>query len=1708
MRGDEIDAACRACLLREGIDPDAKGTDPDAEGNADRLLDLVVRLAALRDRQERLIEAQVAGLDARIGATSVDPFLRWMQTEAFDLLRTVLPGTADDAARSALAELRRHVAVVTTFELGDVDLAMLGHTPRWIAPGLLDADGAPRPLNLAHLLWIQRFAVLQVAPASDAALQGYLVLVNADDGSADMPDETRAKWVTGSRETLALLLNCPSEDMHVYADALIGAGEVARDVAQIDLIARHVRLAAEYKLSAKDLMALARMSTARPREDWVAAAAAAQAGLARFDDGAQMPGFRQRLAERERDALVPAFLQTRIAGDEELERTVTDSEQLYTYLLLDVNVTSAVPTSRIVEAISSLQLFTSRALAGLEPGVSFIDADGVDHRGTLAARWEIDKEYRQWEANQKLLLYPQNYIEPELRQITSPEFDALQQAVSGGDITPDSVEAAVNTYMKELAGVCDLSVCSFYAERRLDDDGTERTLHHVLAKAKWEPGRFFYRKLEADFGTIAELVDPTQYLKAMDWTYWQEVNVPRTFELFSDVTVCVFKNRYYFFWLELEERRVPVEGGDSPGQHESVWRLHPRYMRCDQNALAGPMLTPGLFVETEPASHGDKLTLDGAFQWSGPKPKLSTTYHPTRAAAGTVNGTLHAATDRDGAQADTLIVTFGVDFGVDLTPTSRADTRDEARLVPLHVRLSDEWSDAILNPGEALITDFETNAPAGFSSIHPRPVVDMNAYSEPPVFKHFTSLPASTQGRYKVQHPTAAIEIDNSISNTYAGGTTKAAIEFNPGHRSNPSLGSIDVSITPGTRRFVFTSKGEFLMTSVLEFEPTRVSAKWLLEFETASGQRKTIETSFVGKSEAGLAITSLSEPHSKIDIDADAFLWRRIPLPDDWQLEASGPATLRIRAKVQRDLSFLYVIIGSLSMPAIPVGDPVSSEWFDVDTLVLHPPKGKTNTVWAQTGEHGSRNFMHLTDEVSRTNADTFVLGNSSSVLSGLAKTMPRPGGCETLFVPQNQSGEEDFGTFFDDYPTTLDAIYPGDETELSPGRLPARTFDFDSAYGAYGWEVFYHLPAVIAAGYASGGQFEQALRWLRRIYDPQLDIPWRVKPLFNATEPTDGLAFDTGDVIVDPDRIARDYPFYYRQATVRNMLEVLLDAGDANYEQQTQESLQRAKALYVSARQLFSDTLPDTLETLTDTPWTDPTLGEAARTGYDGFLPPYNGELRGLHATLEGRLFNLRHWLDLDGQPLNVPLLAQPIDPQVLQRMAKSRLALRGGGGEADTDIDNPLDFPYVLRSVKGYVNNLKLTSYRLQDAGEKEGNAQMEEFRMDAAINKADRAIGLQDFAIRAAGMDVAIKTTKATMSTTALGNHVVQNLEQVKAVFEQGRRATIETLKNQKTIYTSIASKISAGLKSTIPNTFGFSNGGQNLEQADLAFVTANILLFLNSWGMRSEIKDLKDEIDKSKNLARKTAILVAQATLDGEEVVKASMAVAREKAVREELGTQHQTAEDLRGEWDKTFGISSFYTPFREDLEALYAEEWATTQEFCRLLVRFYEEETDRGDGATFLRTTSLGGDVERFNAPHRLALDLERLEMAYIEAMAEKRGQETELRFSLSELNAVGSDHSALEELTTRGEVYFQLTDEMFDVFYPGQYDRRIQSINVRFPGLAEAGLSPHARLTQVSQHSLHDAGARPDARRHDAQGPARIAERGAGRLRGRYGAD
>ncbi|MEM9316726.1 MAG: toxin complex protein, partial [Pseudomonadota bacterium] len=227
--------------------------------------------------------------------------------------------------------------------------------------------------------------------------------------------------------------------------------------------------------------------------------------------------------------------------------------------------------------------------------------------------------------------------------------------------------------------------------------------------------------------------------------------------------------------------------------------------------------------------------------------------------------------------------------------------------------------------------------------------------------------------------------------------------------------------------------------------------------------------------------------------------------------------------------------------------------------------------------------------------------------------------------------------------------------------------------------------------------------------------------------------------------------------------------------------------------------------------------------------------------------------------------------------------------------------------------------------------------------------------------------------------------------------------------------------------------------------------------------------LNDDMLKITQLNSKTLELSTKVRSAKTELEKARANLDREKKARHNLKRDKKDAKKLERLFDSAFSGIEFYDWMVSDLEQLFADEWRVTQDFCRLLTRLYEEETGNTNGASFLNTTSLGGPYERFNAPHRLALDMERLEAAYFRAMLDQASQSTRVSFALNELPAMGSDISARQALLQNGEVYFELTDEMFDAFYPGQYDRRIQALRICFPGLAKAGLSPHARLTQIS---------------------------------------
>jgi hypothetical protein len=78
-------------------------------------------------------------------------------------------------------------------------------------------------------------------------------------------------------------------------------------------------------------------------------------------------------------------------------------------------------TSRIKQAISSVQTFIQRCMMGLE------DPD-VPTGALDRERWRWMNKYRRWEANRKVFLYPENWLHTHLRDDKSPFYHSSSRS--------------------------------------------------------------------------------------------------------------------------------------------------------------------------------------------------------------------------------------------------------------------------------------------------------------------------------------------------------------------------------------------------------------------------------------------------------------------------------------------------------------------------------------------------------------------------------------------------------------------------------------------------------------------------------------------------------------------------------------------------------------------------------------------------------------------------------------------------------------------------------------------------------------------------------------------------------------------------------------------------------------------------------------------------------------------------------------------------------------------------------------------------------------------------------------------------------------------------------------------------------------------------------------------------------------------------------
>ncbi|MDR1091246.1 MAG: hypothetical protein LBL79_09240, partial [Prevotella sp.] len=269
----------------------------------------------------------------------------------------------------------------------------------------------------------------------------------------------------------------------------------------------------------------------------------------------KLPAIQNPIREAKSHALSSFLIACSMRGEIDSLRW-NDQTELYNYFLLDTEMKPIMKTSRLVQATLSVQLFVQRCLLGLENSAIKTNEDTWQ-------QWEWMKKYRVWEANRKVFLYPENWIEPELRDDKTPFFKDMEDELNQGDITNELAETAFENYLQKLKDVSNLFVCGIYREFVNGNDGqyngglilkaSKVDTTHVIARSRSTPYQYYYRAYDAI---------------GKKWSYWESVEL----DIKGDVVIPMIYNRkLHLFWLspvqksknrntggEVGDKRAPV----------------------------------------------------------------------------------------------------------------------------------------------------------------------------------------------------------------------------------------------------------------------------------------------------------------------------------------------------------------------------------------------------------------------------------------------------------------------------------------------------------------------------------------------------------------------------------------------------------------------------------------------------------------------------------------------------------------------------------------------------------------------------------------------------------------------------------------------------------------------------------------------------------------------------------------------------------------------------------------------------------------------------------------------------------------------------------------------------------------------------------------------------------------------------------------------
>lgn len=216
------------------------------------------------------------------------------------------------------------------------------------------------------------------------------------------------------------------------------------------------------------------------------------------------------------------------------------SKDLYYYFLLDTELSGCARTSRVVAANASLQLYVQRVIMLLEQDRDeelLVELDAV-----AKAQWHWRKNYRVWEANRKVFLFPENYILPELRDQKSEPFRALEKELQQQTITHKSASTSFLRYLETTAKLGSLKIVGSYLHQQ---SPANQTLY-LIGRPPASSDEWYYRTFD---------------VRSRTFSIWHkiELNIQTNY-----VAPIVYLGTLYLFWYDIASKPVNrVQNGTS-----------------------------------------------------------------------------------------------------------------------------------------------------------------------------------------------------------------------------------------------------------------------------------------------------------------------------------------------------------------------------------------------------------------------------------------------------------------------------------------------------------------------------------------------------------------------------------------------------------------------------------------------------------------------------------------------------------------------------------------------------------------------------------------------------------------------------------------------------------------------------------------------------------------------------------------------------------------------------------------------------------------------------------------------------------------------------------------------------------------------------------------------------------------------------------------